>query len=171
MCGTRRIRLPDDVAAPAAARASSDSRAIVKTIPGSITPDLRGRSGRVERSNVSLRSLSPCGPLGSHRLSCSTPDVQASIPPAPPGRAGPAGPAATGGPGGGGSPWAGPPAPGPGRLLDPCSEGRSALRRRARTPHDGGETERAERERSEDLMSKTLSRPNSEQHRGGPAGT
>src|SRR5579875_1123655 len=47
MCGTASSRPPEVPTTSAAARASSVSRAMVKTIPGSITPERSGSTGRV----------------------------------------------------------------------------------------------------------------------------
>jgi hypothetical protein len=52
MWGTSSKRPPAERAASTAARASSDSSAMVKTIPGSTTPDLRGSNGSVKFSFV-----------------------------------------------------------------------------------------------------------------------
>ena len=52
MWGTSRSRPPAERADSTAALASSDSRAMVNTIPGSTTPDLRGSNGSVTFSLV-----------------------------------------------------------------------------------------------------------------------
>ena len=52
MWGTSNRRPPAERAESTAARASSDSRAMVKTIPGRTTPDLRGSNGSVRFSFV-----------------------------------------------------------------------------------------------------------------------
>src|SRR5579872_2054010 len=52
MWGTSTSSPPTDPAASAAARASSVSRAMVNTIPGSTTPEVSGRSGSVRFSSV-----------------------------------------------------------------------------------------------------------------------
>ena len=52
MWGTSSRRPPAERAASTAALASSDSRAMVKTIPGSTTPDFSGSNGSVTFSSV-----------------------------------------------------------------------------------------------------------------------
>src|SRR5271165_2541503 len=70
MMGTRSSRPSEETAASAAARAPSDSSAMVKTIPGRTTPEVRGRTGSVVWFVLTVPPLGAHG--GRHRCDALT---------------------------------------------------------------------------------------------------